>query len=188
MRIAFVMMFVIAVAAVVPTALAHDLVECDACVAATTEMCAAALQHKAMLGGLSHREYGKKHGKKTKPMAAVLAAVQKDICDIERLRKYTHPPPQLTPKCKAFSRSYAGEITEFFETFAQRDMECRAAVDAFCVERTKVCSGFVSEAVERGSVTTSEFSKRKSNTDAKKKKNKKKERSKPKTYGVNSDL
>ena len=152
----------VAAAALVASPVASDLVMCDACVAVTTEMCTASLKHNKVLGEAGDKTKSKKFpaGKAMTPMSVVMAETMADACHIDRLRKYSHPPPVLTPKCNAFLAKYEDEVDAFFETFHRKDEEelkCRVAIDLLCNDVTEVCKDYDHEAIDRGGVQTYEF-------------------------------
>ena len=139
-----------------------DLVLCDACVAVTTEMCDAALKHNKVLGEDSDKRNNKvpSGGRKMTPMSVVMAETMADACHIDRLRKYSHPPPVLTPKCHAFLAKHEDDVEEFFQTFHRKEeseRKCRVAVDILCNDVTGVCLDFDHENIDRGGVQTYEF-------------------------------
>lgn len=137
-----------------------SLVECDACVAVTTELCKASLKHNERLQEFSDRSKNAEPSKRAPsvlPMAEHIAATMKTLCEVQHMRYYTHPPPVLLPACTKFLKTHHDEVTEFFSTFHRNDLTCRAAVDTFCASTTRVCYTFDAKPVTQGGTETLEF-------------------------------
>jgi hypothetical protein len=136
---------------------AADLVECDACVAISTELCKAALKHNEKLGEHpTDRRQNKERedGKYVTPMPIIVEAAIANVCEIPHLRYYTHPPPLLQPACVKFLERHRKEVQDFFEVFHRKGISCRAAVDIMCASTTRVCYDYDVENVVAGGTET----------------------------------
>jgi len=98
-------------------AAAPTLVECDGCVAVTSEVCRAVFKDKQRL-----------------PPGVVAAETFGGLCEIDNLRYYTNPPPVLLPACKKFLAARQEDLEAYFEEATRESLgdSCRDAVKTIC--------------------------------------------------------
>jgi hypothetical protein len=97
--------------------IADLLVECDACVAVTSEVCRAVFKDKQRL-----------------PPGVVASEMLGGVCEIDNLRYYTNPPPVLLPACKKFLAARQEDVEAAFEEVSRDALggSCRGAVKNVC--------------------------------------------------------
>jgi hypothetical protein len=140
---------VVVLAAVLAPGVWADLVGCDACVAVSTEVC------KAVAASLA--KAGKSGKANVVAKASAIEATLEKVCDVDHMRYYTHPPPQLMPACKSFLTKHKDAIESFFESFSTVETGCRAAVRGLCVTDLDVCRKYREKEVVVANVNTLEF-------------------------------